>query len=85
MMISPSTGSTSLVSSIYHNKNSKSYKVYNEHDYGAIKAINIAASNAFAEKDAMMVVIINTNITVFAMLHVSSHFNVTLIAEVKID
>ena len=85
MMVPPCTSSASPVCCIDHNKNSKSYKVNNEHDYGAIKAINIAASNAFAEKDAMMVVIINTNITVFAMLHVSCHFNVTLITVVHFD
>jgi hypothetical protein len=50
----------------YKNKN----EIENEHPNGATEAVNIAATNAFAEENTVMIIVIHTYLTIITMFHV---------------
>ena len=55
-------------------------KIEYEHSYGSIEAFDISTTDAFAEEDAVVIIIVDTHVTVIAVVHVICHLNVALVA-----
>lgn len=60
----------------YSNKD----KIEHEHSDSSIEALDISTTDALAEEDAMVIIIVNTHATVIAVVHVICHFCVALVA-----
>ena len=63
---------------IYDEDDEYYYEIEDEHSDRATEAIDVASANAFAEKDAVMIVASDTYVTVFAMVSISIHINIAL-------
>ena len=63
---------------IHHHKNKNEYKVDHHHPNGAIKAVNIAPSDALGEEDTVVIVVIDTDVTIFTVVHVLGHIDIAL-------
>lgn len=79
-----SFGDTVLVSvgflwiNVEHHENEHQNEVENQHADSPSEAIDISASDAFAEEDTMVVVVINAHVAVFTVLHILGHVHVAL-------
>jgi len=51
-------------------ENEKKNEIKNKHANGATEAVNISATNAFAEEDTVMVIVIDTHLAIFTMFHI---------------
>jgi len=63
--------------SIDDKEHENKYEVENEHPNGATEAVNIAATNAFAEEDTVMIIVIYTHLTIITMFHVLLNIHIT--------
>jgi len=61
-------------------KGSNKDEIEYEHSNSSIETFDVASTYAFAEKDAMVIMVINTDTTVITVIHVSCHFWITLVA-----
>jgi len=62
---------------IYDKDDEYYYEIEDEHSDGATEAIDVASTNAFAEKDAVMIVVGNAHLTIVAMLHIQFDVDIT--------
>ena len=63
--------------SIDDKKDENKNEIENKHANGATKAVNIAATDAFAEEDTVMIIVIHTYLTIITMFHVFFNVHIT--------
>ena len=68
---------------IYAYENADQDEVENEHADGAVEADEVATSDAFAEENAVVVVIVDAEVAVVAMVHVIGHFYIAFVAVIS--
>ena len=69
----------SFIKNNYRERNEK--EIGNHHGDRSPKITNITFSNAFAEKDTMMVDSAYTNLAIFAVVHVKFNCHIAFLAE----
>ena len=56
------------------------YEIENEHPNGPTEAVNIATTDAFAEEDTVMIIVVDTNLAFITMFHILLDINVAFYA-----
>lgn len=56
-------------------------KVDKQHRHRTPEAQNVATADAFAEENAVVVVVLNANKAIFTVVHVCSHLNLAIVAD----
>lgn len=73
---------TYLIDTVENNEDTDHDEVKYKHANRTIKVIDIATSNTLTKENAMMIIFTNTHFAIVTVIHITSHFNVTLVAVV---